>query len=87
MELSSLTNKVHYHNKLDFTPKSTDVVIIDESDVFIFNEPSLLDNTLTEARCICFTATSLARKSVKIEDEVLNDLGFEHFRYWPLNIP
>ena len=30
---------IHYHERIDFTPKQNSVVLIDEADVLIFKDP------------------------------------------------
>lgn len=55
---------------------------MDESDVFIYNDPSEFDNKLSKFKCICFTATC-ARKNDDIEQEILQLLEFKLFDYLP----
>lgn len=48
---------------------------MDESDVFIYGDPTNFENTLSGTKCICFTATS-ASKNDSLELEILKDLKF-----------
>ena len=59
---------------------------MDESDVFIYSDPARFDSALNGVKCICFTATS-ARKNDQLKSEILKDLGFKLFDYWPQGMP
>ena len=49
--------RVEYHSDLEFTVHSNGVVIIDESDEYIFNSPMAFLKFTKKAKCICLTAT------------------------------
>lgn len=38
--IANLTSRVCYHSNLDFAKSSDDIVILDEGDYFIFEDPS-----------------------------------------------
>ena len=49
--------KVHYHSDIDFNPTTNSVVIIDESDEHVFNDPTKFMKFTRRPGCICLTAT------------------------------
>ena len=59
---------------------------MDESDVFIYSDPARFDSALNGVKCICFTKKS-ASKNDQLESEILKDLGFQLFHYWPQGMP
>ena len=56
-QLASLTNKVSHHVGLDFVHIERSILVIDESDTLIFNDPNAFKEMMAKSRCICFTAT------------------------------
>ena len=49
--------EVEYHVGINFEVKAGELLIIDEADCFIFNQPEQFMKLIKECACICFTAT------------------------------
>lgn len=56
-ELSGYQNKIFYQVGLDFERTGCDLLVIDESDTLIFDNPTAFGLMLKRSRCICMTAT------------------------------
>lgn len=56
-ELLNATESVSYKVGLDFIPKPNSLIIFDEADAFIFNDPVKFSILISGCFCICFTAT------------------------------
>ena len=46
-----------YHSDIDFTPEAGSVVVLDESDEWVFNDVQAFLKFVKKANCICLTAT------------------------------
>lgn len=55
--MAGLADKVSYHVGLDFEHIDRSILVIDESDTLIFNDPNAFKEMMAKSRCICFTAT------------------------------
>ena len=65
-----------YQVGLSFEKKPTDLLIIDESDVQLFEMPEKFDNFVGENPCVCLTATPGGDDS-GLEQRVLGHMGFK----------
>jgi hypothetical protein len=48
---------VSYHVGIDFKPIDNAVIIVDEADYFMFEDPPKFKLFVKDSACICFTAT------------------------------
>ena len=72
----NIEERVSYHPNLDFDKDPDDLLIYDESDHFLFNNPKLFDEFTSENQCICFTATP-GGDDKNYEAKILNHLGLK----------
>ena len=71
-----MKERVHYHVGSDFKLEKEDILIIDESDDFIFKRPNEFQTWVGNKRSICFTATPIGDSKV-VEKEVLKMLNLK----------
>jgi hypothetical protein len=55
--LAELQNRVEHHIGCDFEAEENSLVLIDESDILMFNKPKAFANFIKSKFCICLTAT------------------------------
>lgn len=79
--LAGLADRVSYHVSLDFEYVEGSILVIDESDTLIFNDPHAFKLMMTMSRCICFTATPDDNNRKGAERQVLADIGLSKFEY------
>ena len=76
---SGTLNRVKYHSNLSFVATRGDIILMDESDVFIYDNPNEFKKYVSNiCPCICFTATL---HGAEIELSVLEALQFKIFDY------
>ena len=75
--LTGYREKVEYHFGLDFEPENNSLILVDESDRLMFEEPKLFADFVNKKFCICFTATPNNCDQEGIEAEVVKALGFK----------
>jgi hypothetical protein len=56
--------------------KENDILIVDEADVFVFDQTSEFANLIEGRRCICFTATTSNGEKHDSERITLNGFNF-----------
>jgi len=81
--LGAFEGKVHYHEDLNFRHGKTDVLLIDEADQLIFEDPMLLRKALKHSPALCFSATPPNSGQQTLEMEIYQHLGFKLRSYWP----
>lgn len=54
-----------YHVGYEFEPEQGDLVIIDEADTFMFENPCKFQQFIAKIPCICFTATTAMSSTEK----------------------
>ena len=65
--IGGLTNKVKYHDRLNFKHTSADLIIIDEADKLVLELPVKLRGYLNVSATICMTATMPKSKQANLE--------------------
>lgn len=73
---SGCQDKVEYHIGCDFEPEENSLVLVDESDRTMFEQPKSFANFIAKKFCICFTATPSNCDQQGVEAEVIKALGF-----------
>jgi hypothetical protein len=48
---------ISYHVGIDFKPVENALIIVDEADYFMFENPPKFQTFVKDSACICFTAT------------------------------
>ena len=56
-KIAGCKNTVEYYVGLNFTPKNNSLILVDESDKLMFEEPQKFKHFIDAKFCICFTAT------------------------------
>ena len=74
--LNKVTERVMYHVGLEFDKDVNDLIIVDESDALLFEQPKLFNDFISKNPCICLTATP-GNDSDGVEKKVLEHLGFK----------
>ena len=69
-------DKVEYHVGIDFTPQSGELIIVDEADTFMLNDPERFDMLIQEHKCLCFTATPDNCDPQGVEAKIISSLKF-----------
>ena len=72
---------VEYHLGCEFKAAQGELVIVDEADTFIFNEPQAFSAMVEECCCICFTATPDNCDAKGVEAKVISALKFFKCNY------
>jgi late competence protein required for DNA uptake (superfamily II DNA/RNA helicase) len=80
-KLSGLTDKVFYHVGIGFECTGGDILIIDESDTLIFEDPEAFDKMMDKNRCICLTATPDDNDRKGAEKQVITALKLTKYLY------
>ena len=65
-----LQDRVSYHSDLIFEKNPYDLLIYDESDHILFNDPQLFEQFTSNNSCVCFTATP-GGEDKNLEEKVL----------------
>ena len=81
--LSNFEDRVFYHEDLDFKHGKNDVLLIDESDVLVFDDPLLLKKAFKLSAAICFTATPPSQGQQTLERKIYDHLSLRLCEYWP----
>lgn len=76
---NQLDSKVEFHAGLDFECQPGDIILIDEADELILDDPVKFVAKIKQHRCICLTATPDNDDSQGVEREVLKFVGFSIF--------
>jgi len=79
--LTQSENKVEYHVELDFEPEENSLILVDESDRLMFEQPKFFAGFIKKKFCICFTATPDNCDQHGVEAEVTKVLDFEQRNY------
>ena len=74
---------VLYHEGLNFKHGKNDVLLIDEADLLIFEDPMLLKKALKQSAAICFTATPPQSGQQSLERKIYDHLSLKSYEYWP----
>jgi len=74
---------VIYHSNPEFESSQAEIVIVDEADYFILRDPNLFLTKFKQNKVICLTATPQKDEQDSIENQVLTDLKFKLFQFWP----
>ena len=78
---------VHYHVDFAFETEKGDLIIVDEADYFIYDDPEAFYQFQLNKRVIGFTATA-SRKDIKgLERSVFECMKFHEATYWPSGVP
>ena len=80
-KFSGLEMCVKYHDKLDFKPTKTDLLIVDEADKLVFEDPLKLRGVQKVCATICFTATLPSSKQMALEQRIIDQLGMRMLTY------
>ena len=75
--LAGLKDRVDHHIGCDFEAEENSLVLIDESDIFMFDKPKNFAKFIKAKFCICFTATPSNCDQQGVENEVVKVLGFK----------
>ena len=79
--LAQSQSKVEYHTGLDFEPEENSLILVDESDRLMFEQPKVFADFIKKKFCICFTATPNNCDQHGVEAEVTKFLGFKQHNY------
>ena len=72
-------DRIEHHSDLNFTPSGAGVVIIDECDEYILQDPYAFRKFSKKCRCICLSGTCSESYSEGIERNALNAMNFKIF--------
>ena len=73
---NKVKERVIYHFGLEFDKNVNNLIIVDESDALLFEQPKLFNDFISKNPCICLTATP-GNDSDGVEKKVLEHLGFK----------
>ena len=79
--LSYESDKIEYHVGCDFQVGQHELVIVDEADALMFNDPIKFQQFTSDCVCICFTATPDNQQAKGLEARVVASMKFEKFYY------
>ena len=79
--LSYDSDKIQYHTGFDFQVGLNELVIVDEADALMFNDPIKFQQFTSDCACICFTATPDNQQAKGLEARVVTSMKFEKFYY------
>ena len=68
-----------YHSDLNFGIGVSEVLVFDESDEHMLNDPKAFQKFANKAPCICLTATCAEDSNKGVEKEVLEAMKFKIF--------
>ena len=77
--LSSLKEKVAYHDDIAFTAEEGELIIFDEADEYIYDDPTAFVGFIKKHLCVCLTATSGGNDQEVAERTVLEHIGLKVF--------
>jgi hypothetical protein len=66
--------EVQYHADLDFEPELNSLIICDEADRFMIEEPAKFEKIINGCFCICFTGTPDNSDSNGIQRHMIGNL-------------
>jgi ABC-type uncharacterized transport system involved in gliding motility auxiliary subunit len=69
---------ISYHVGIDFAPIDNALIIVDEADYFVFEDPPKFKLFVQNSPCICLTATPA---NSTVEEKVAAELKFEQYSY------
>ena len=72
---------VTYLSDLSFQSEQTDLILLDEADFFIYENPKNFQKAFEGRTVIGFTATSKNQRATSLERQVLSSLGFKLASY------
>ena len=75
--LADIQEKVQYQVGLDFEMGSEDVLVIDESDIWIYEDPQKFDRLTAQTKLIALSGSTRDTQLNGIEHDVLKKLGFK----------
>lgn len=79
--LFSFEDKVEYHIGYDFEPKANELIIVDEADTLIFEDPIKFRQFIQKNACLCFTATPETTQSKGLETKVFAAMNMKKYFY------
>lgn len=74
-------DKIQYHVGCGFIPSPDELIIVDEADTFMLDNPESFSTFIQSCCCICFTATPGGCAPQEAENKVISALKFERFEY------
>jgi hypothetical protein len=77
--LSNLEDKITYHENIDFELVEDELVIFDEADEYIYEDPKAFLEFISEHMCVCLTATSGGQNQEAAEKTILGHIGLKVF--------
>lgn len=77
--LSDFEDKVVYHESMGFTAEEGELIIFDEADEFIYNDPKAFLAFIGQRMCVCLTATSGGSDQEVAENSILKHIGLKLF--------
>ena len=69
--------KVHYHSNISFTPLASSIIVCDECDDMVFNNPILFMKFVKKRAVIALTASATDNVEKGIERQVLRMMNFK----------
>lgn len=76
-------HRIRYHLNLDFVSEENDLIVIDEADYLMCNDPIKFFCRLEKEQVICLTATQDDLNLSQLEDEVMQFHDFTKIDFWP----
>ena len=77
--LSGFKDKVVYHANMGFSVEEGELIIFDEADEYIYNDPKAFLGFIGECMCVCLTATTGGSGKEAAEKTILNHIGLKIF--------
>jgi len=74
--LANVLDRVSYQASLEFEVKPCDLVIVDEADFFLLQNPALFKSKFKDTPVISFTSTFAGKNRNSIEIEILESLNY-----------
>lgn len=81
LTLFSFEDKVEYHIGYDFELKANELIIVDEADVFIFENPVKFRQFVSKNACLCYTATPETSQTKGLEARVFTPMNIKKYYY------
>ena len=85
--LAECQNNVEYRVGYDFEPEENSLILIDELDRLMFNEPKNFKKFIEKKFCVCFTAAPSNCDQQGVEAEAVKALGFKQYNYLIDQVP
>jgi hypothetical protein len=85
--LAECQDNVEYRVGYDFEPEENALILVDESDKLMFNEPKNFKKFIEKKFCVCFTATPSNCDQQGVEAEAVKALGFKQYNYLIDQVP